>query len=88
MEENRSFPICNHIQCVDQNNIGFVQDILTIGIMHTISCNRIVDVIILICLLTDRIGNAYKKYTRIVADYLCRFIDLADEYYFFMIESK
>ena len=32
--------------------------------------------------------NAYKKYTRIVADYLCRFIDLADEYYFFMIESK
>ena len=88
MEENSSFTICNHIQCEDQNNIGFVQDILTIGITHTISCNRIVDVIILICLLTDRIGNAYKKYTRIVTDYLCRFIDLADEYYFFMIESK
>lgn len=39
MEENSSFPICNHIQCVDQNNIGFVQDILTIGIVDDGICD-------------------------------------------------
>lgn len=32
--------------------------------------------------------NEYKKYTRIVADYLCRYIDVTDEFYFFMIKSK
>jgi hypothetical protein len=30
----------------------------------------------------------YMKYTRIVADYLCEFVDTAGVYYFFMIKSK
>lgn len=31
MEANSSFPICNHTQFVDQNNIGFVQGIMSDG---------------------------------------------------------
>jgi hypothetical protein len=30
----------------------------------------------------------YMKYTRIVADYLCEFVDTADVFYYFMIKSK
>ena len=31
MEANGSFPICNHTQCVEPNNIGYVQGIMSDG---------------------------------------------------------